>query len=98
MILANGVSIIYTPHLAVHSALPPIIIQFYPHASQDTMRNATDQCFQVYLRSNQLPVILFISSDKSLKIIFRSICTIAEQIASVSFAEYCMISSTPIHI
>jgi hypothetical protein len=98
MTLANGVSIIYTPHLAVHPDLPPIIIQFHPHASQDTMINATDQCFQVYLRSNQLPVVLFISSDKNLKIIFRPICTITEQIASVSFAEYCMIASMPINI
>ncbi|KAI8051786.1 hypothetical protein BDF21DRAFT_432129 [Thamnidium elegans] len=69
-ILANGVSVTYTPHLAVHSVLPPIIIQFYPHASQDIMINATDQCFQVYLRSNQLQAILFISSDKTSKSFF----------------------------
>lgn len=69
-ILTNGVSVTYTPHLAVHSALPPIIIQFHPHANQDIMINAIDQCFQVYLRSNQLPVVLFISSDKASKSFF----------------------------
>ncbi|EIE78687.1 hypothetical protein G6F46_001062 [Rhizopus delemar] len=69
-ILTNGVSVTYTPHLAVHSALPPIIIQFHPHASQDIMINAIDQCFQVYLRSNQLPVVLLISSDKTSKSFF----------------------------
>lgn len=51
-ILANGVSVTYTPHLAVHSALPSIIIQCHPHVSQYIMINAIDQCFQVYLRSN----------------------------------------------
>ncbi|KAI8640370.1 hypothetical protein BD408DRAFT_452684 [Parasitella parasitica] len=55
-ILANGSSVTYIPHLAVHSALPPITFQFNLHASQDTMINAIDQYFQVYLRSNQLPM------------------------------------------
>lgn len=65
------VSATYTLHLTVHSALPPIMVHFHPHASQDIMINAIDQCFQVYLRNSQLPVVeLFISSDKTSKSFF----------------------------
>ncbi|KAL4212174.1 hypothetical protein AB4K20DRAFT_1890815 [Rhizopus microsporus] len=63
-LLANGISITYLPRLEVYSALPPIILRFQPCTNQDSMMNAIDQCFQVYQQSKQLPVILFISSDK----------------------------------
>ncbi|KAI8647267.1 hypothetical protein BD408DRAFT_408880, partial [Parasitella parasitica] len=63
-ILGNGVRITYKPRLVNHSALPPIILNFQPYINQDAMTNAIDRCYQVQVQKNQLPLILFICSER----------------------------------
>lgn len=58
----SGVMVMYIPRLDI--ALPPIILRIQPHINQNVMISAIDYCVDIYLQYNQLPLVLFIASDK----------------------------------
>ncbi|CDH60556.1 hypothetical protein RO3G_03391 [Lichtheimia corymbifera JMRC:FSU:9682] len=62
--IQNGVLATYVPSREIGNALPPIILNIQPNLDQEGMTNAIDQCLQTHEQHHQLPVILFISSNK----------------------------------